>query len=118
MKSKSIGCAAIAKCGIFDAVDVGTSLNALEQKKKPQKHGTGGATMSGIAEIQRAAVGARNAAHELRDIAERMKSMGIPAKLWSSPFVHVRKAAEDLDELADVLYGLDDGDETEVNDDG
>ena len=70
--------------------------------------------MPNIAEIQRAASGARNAAHELRDIAERMKSMGIPAKLWSSPFVHVRKAAEDLDELADVLYGLDDADDEET----
>ena len=67
--------------------------------------------MPNIAEIQSAAAGARNAAHELRDIAERMKSMGIPAKLWSSPFVHVRQAAEDLDELADVLYGLDDVEE-------
>ena len=70
--------------------------------------------MPNIAEIQRAAAGARNAAHDLRDIAERMKSMGIPAKLWSSPFVHVRKAAEDLDELADVLYGLDDADDEET----
>ena len=67
--------------------------------------------MPGIAEIQRAAAGARNAAHELRDIADRLKNMGIPAKLWSSPFVHVRKAAEDLDDLADVLYVLDDVEE-------
>lgn len=67
--------------------------------------------MPNIAEIQRAAAGARNAAHELRDIADRLKNMGIPAKLWSSPFVHVRKAAEDLDDLADVLYGLDDVEE-------
>ncbi|MBP0976092.1 MAG: hypothetical protein J6S92_02120 [Oscillospiraceae bacterium] len=70
--------------------------------------------MPNIAEIQRAAAGARNAAHELRDIAERMKNMGIPAKLWSSPFVHVTKAAEDLDELADVLYGLDDAEDEET----
>lgn len=63
--------------------------------------------MQNIAEMQRAAAGARNAAHELRDICEQLKTMGIPAKLWSSPFVHVRKAAEDLDELADVLYHLD-----------
>ena len=63
--------------------------------------------MPNIAEIQRAAAGARNTAHELRDIADRLKNMGIPAKLWSSPFVHVRKAAEDLDDLADVLYDLD-----------
>ena len=74
--------------------------------------------MPNIAEIQRDAAGARNAAHELRDICERLKKMGIPAKLWSSPFVHVRKAAEDLDELADVLYGLDGDEETEVNGDG
>ena len=67
--------------------------------------------MQNIAEIQRAAAGARNAAHELRDICEQLKTMGIPAKLWSSPFVHLRKAAEDLDELADVLYHLDLDDE-------
>ena len=69
--------------------------------------------MQNIAEIQRAAAGARNAAHELRDICEQLKTMGIPAKLWSSPFVHVRKAAEDLDELADVLYHLDDAEDEE-----
>ena len=71
--------------------------------------------MQNIAEIQRAAACARNAAHELRDICERMKNMGIPAKLWSSPFVHVRKASEDLDELADVLYHLDDAEDEETD---
>lgn len=44
MKSKSIGCAAISGI-MFNAMDVGTNLNALEQKKKPQKYGTGEQTM-------------------------------------------------------------------------
>ena len=68
--------------------------------------------MSKLAELQQAAAGARNAAHELRDICEKMKGFGIPAKLWGGPFVHAR--LEELDELADILYSCD-GEEEDEN---
>lgn len=70
--------------------------------------------MTNLAEMQRAAASARNAAHELRDICEAMKGFGIPAKLWGGPFVHARLAAEELDELADILYSCD-GEEEDEN---
>ena len=70
--------------------------------------------MSKLAELQQAAAGARNAAHELRDICEKMKKFCIPSKLWSGPFVHARLAAEELDDLADILYTCD-GEEEEEN---
>lgn len=70
--------------------------------------------MSRLSDMQKAAAGARNAAHELRDICEKMKSFGIPPKLWSGAFVHTRLAAEELDELADILYNCD-GEEEEEN---
>ena len=70
--------------------------------------------MSKLAELQQAAAGARNAAHKLRDICEAMKGFGLPAKLWGGPFIHARLAAEELDELADILYSCD-GEEEDEN---